>query len=239
MFSPDNQKIFFSDLDEKSHRDVVGSVDRRGEHRAAVWMGIFAGCSPTAAPRLMLDRETDWVLYQPATRVQNLFHSGTTRVGRSAATARRLFAPLGPAPFQYDVAAAAHSLDGPPGWVRAISPCKDGFLIVARGQGERMEVSTSSTSESGKRKNCLPWKNNRAPSPQDRADALTAQHRCRVESDLNHQVTKSTKEFKKHATSQLVGKSSVRAAGNLACSCLVPLVSRRFKILSHLRGIFC
>ncbi len=141
-FSPDNQKIFFSDLDEKSHRDVVGSVDRRGEHRAAVCDGYLCGVLPDGRTFvLMLDRETDWVLYQPATRVRKSLPFGNyASWAISSDGAKIVFTRhWGQHLLQYDVAAGrVDPLDGPPGWVRAISPCKDGFLIVARGQGERI-----------------------------------------------------------------------------------------------------
>jgi hypothetical protein len=144
-FAPDNGRIFYSEYDEKTGLSSVWSVDRRGEQRAGVCDGWLRGIVPNGRSLLVtVARATDWRLYDLPTRTRSkplplgentIFAVSTdsTQIVLTQDWGRRL--------ARYELETGrVHPLESPPDNVNALRACKDGFLLVAIGPGDRCGV---------------------------------------------------------------------------------------------------
>jgi hypothetical protein len=141
-FAPDNGRIFYSQDDEKSGLTAVWSVDRRGELRAGVCDGWLRGILPNGRALLVtLSRETDWRLYDLATRTRSrpLPLGENTIFAVSTDSTQIVFTQdWGRHISRYELeTGGVHPIDSPPGNVSALRECKDGFLVVTIGPGDR------------------------------------------------------------------------------------------------------
>jgi hypothetical protein len=150
-FSADNKqnffsekKIFFSDIDPKSHLSFVWSVDRRGERRAAVCDGQLQGILPDGRSLLVtLAKGTDWQLYDLPTRTRRPLPLGEYAIFAPSTDGTQIVFTRdgGQHILRYELATdSVHRIESLPGNVSAIRECKDGFLLVATGPGDRCGV---------------------------------------------------------------------------------------------------